>query len=55
LLKRCPPNLHKTYLRAAEWEICYEFHLEERTWPQANNVCRRNGGHLVTIREERIQ
>ncbi|KAK0056372.1 collectin-12 [Biomphalaria pfeifferi] len=55
LLKRCPPNLHKTYLRAAEWEICYEFHLEERTWPQANNVCQRNGGHLVTIREERIQ
>ncbi|XP_035828515.1 galactose-specific lectin nattectin-like [Aplysia californica] len=35
--------------------MCYEFHLEERTWRTALTLCGRRGGTLVTIQEARIQ
>uniref|UniRef100_A0A0B7AF33 C-type lectin domain-containing protein n=1 Tax=Arion vulgaris TaxID=1028688 RepID=A0A0B7AF33_9EUPU len=56
LLSRCSPKLPRTnYLKATDWGKCYEFHVEERTWKYANNICSSKGGHLVTIKEESVQ
>ncbi|CAG5136052.1 unnamed protein product [Candidula unifasciata] len=57
LLSRCPWQIPRSrYLKAAaDWGKCYDFNLQERSWREASAICARKGGHLVTIREERIQ
>lgn len=56
-LKRCPPTVQRSsFLKAAkDWDTCYEFRLQRRTWRSAHVSCLEQKGRLVTIREKRIQ
>ncbi|GFS23542.1 collectin-12 [Elysia marginata] len=56
-LKRCPPTAPRSrFLKAApDWDKCYEFRLQRRSWRSAHISCLEKKGRLVTIRERRIQ
>ncbi|ESO99716.1 hypothetical protein LOTGIDRAFT_238723 [Lottia gigantea] len=54
-LDRCPAGLTRSKFLKTFNDRCYQFNHYQVKWHAAQNICRRNGGHLVVIKNAETQ